>query len=203
MGKKDPRIDAYIAKSADFAKPVLRHLRKVVHAGCPDVEETLKWGMPAFMYKGILCGMAAFKGHCTFGFWKETLLKKKYGPLAKVDAKAMGQFGRITGVADLPSERTLLRFVKDAAALNDAGVKVAARPKTKKPLAIPTDFMAALRKNKKALATFEGFSPSHKREYVEWVTEAKGEDTRARRLATAVAWMADGKVRNWKYVGKC
>ena len=203
MGKKDPRIDAYIAKSADFAKPVLRHLRKVVHAGCPEVEETLKWGMPAFVYKGILCGMAAFKGHCTFGFWKETLLKKKYGPLPKVDARAMGQFGRITGIADLPSERTLLRFVKDAAALNDAGVKSPVRSKAKKSLAVPAYFMAALRKNKKALATFEGFSPSNKREYVEWVTEAKGEDTRARRLETAVAWMAQGKVRNWKYIGKC
>jgi uncharacterized protein YdeI (YjbR/CyaY-like superfamily) len=147
--------------------------------------------------------MAAFKGHCTFGFWKETLLKKKYGPLAKVDAKAMGQFGRITAVADLPSQRTLLRFVKDAAALNDTGVKVAARPKAKKPLAIPSYFMAAVRKNKKALATFKGFSPSNKREYVEWVTEAKVEDTRVRRLETAIAWMAEGKVRNWKYVGKC
>ncbi len=203
MGKKDPRIDAYIAKSADFAKPVLRHLRKVVHAGCPDVEETLKWGFPHFMYKGMLCSMASFKGHCTFGFWKEVLLKEKRGTLAKVDEPAMGQFGRITAVADLPSEKALVRYVKGAAALNDQGVRAPARSKAKKPLAVPAYFMAALRKNKKAFATFEGFSPSNKKEYVEWVTEAKAEETRQRRLATAVAWMAAGKVRNWKYIGKC
>ena len=207
MGKKDLRIDTYIGKSAEFAKPILRHIRKVVHAGCPDVEETLKWGFPHFMYKGILCSMAAFKAHCAFGFWKQALLREKHKSLAKaakVAEPAMGQFGRITGVADLPSEKTLLRLVADAAALNNEGVKSPARSraKGKRALAIPAYFMSALRENKKALATFNGFSPSNKKEYVEWVTEAKTEETRERRLATAVEWMAEGKIRNWKYTRK-
>jgi len=206
MGKEDPRVDAYIAKSADFAKPILNHLRKVVHAGCPDVEETLKWSFPHFTYKGILCSMASFKSHCAFGFWKERLLKEKHEGLARIKKSAMGSFGRITTLSDLPEEKTLRRYVKAAAALNEQGVKVPARarptPKGKQKLGVPDYFMSALRNSKKALATFEGFSPSNKREYVEWVTEAKGEETRKRRLETAVAWMGEGKVRNWKYVRK-
>lgn len=202
MGKKDPRVDSYIAKSADFAKPILNHLRKLVHAGCPEVEETLKWGAPHFMYKGILCGMASFKNHCAFGFWNKALrlsIKNDRNP-----EEAMGQFGRITGISDLPNEKIFIGYVKEAMKLNDAGVKVPAKskPKERKELIIPAYFMSALKKNKKALATFENFSYSNKKEYVEWITEAKSEETRKKRLETAIEWMSEGRVRNWKYLRK-
>ena len=201
MGTRDPRIDAYIAKSADFAKPILTHLREVVHSACPDVEETMKWSAPHFMYKGMLCGMSSFKEHCAFGFWKGSLVLD--GDAAKA-ADAAGQFGRITKVSDLPPKKTIQAYVKKAMELNDNGVKTPQRrkPGVKKELVVPDYFLAALKKNKKALATFETFSPSHKREYVEWITEAKGEDTRQRRLEQAVEWMAEGKSRHWKYA-KC
>ena len=204
MGKKDPRVDEYIAKSAEFARPILKHLRKVVHAGCPGVEETLKWSMPAFMYKGMFCGMAAFKQHCTFGFWKESLLRDKLREVNKTGDDAMGQFGRITSVKDLPSEKALLAMVKAAAALNDAGVKVQRknRPAGPRELEIPADLSTALKKNKKAQAAFEGFSYSHRKEYIEWITEAKGEETRKRRLDTTLEWLTEGKSRNWKYERK-
>lgn len=168
------------------------------------MEETLKWGFPHFMHKGILCSMASFKGHCAFGFWKEALLRDRHKVLARDVEPAMGQFGRITAVSDLPAQAQLLGLVKEAAALNDLGVK---RPAGRKPardrgLDVPGYFMEALRRNKKALAIFDGFSNSNKRDYVDWVTEAKREATRTRRLDTAVAWMAAGKSRNWKYIGK-
>jgi uncharacterized protein YdeI (YjbR/CyaY-like superfamily) len=199
MGKKDARVDAYIAKSADFAKPILTYIREVVHSACPDVEETLKWSMPAFMYHGILCGMAAFKEHAAFNMWKGRLIVGD-----EKDRDAMGQFGRLATVSDLPSRKVLAGYIKQAMALNEGGVKV---PKVRKPglerKVIPTeppaDLAAALKKNAKARATFDGFSPSHKREYVEWIIEAKREETRKRRLDQAVAMLADGKTRNWKY----
>jgi uncharacterized protein YdeI (YjbR/CyaY-like superfamily) len=198
MGKKDPRVDAYIEKSADFAKPILKHLRKVVHAAVPDVEETMKWSMPHFDYKSeMMCGMAAFKAHCAFGFWKGSLV---LGDKAQRDS--MGHLGRIESMEDLPSEKTLTGYIKKAARLNDKGVKVARVTRAKSELAVPDDFMAALRKNKKALVTFETFSPSHKREYVEWITEAKAHATRERRMATALEWLANGKARNWKYMAR-
>jgi uncharacterized protein YdeI (YjbR/CyaY-like superfamily) len=198
--KKDPRIDAYIANAQPFARPILKAIRKAVHQGCPDVEEALKWSSPSFMYKGILCGMAAFKAHATFGFWDHELLLRK--GLKPADEKAMGQFGRLMSVDDLPSEKELVRLVKAAVALRDSGAKRAAKPRPARDrtLEVPDYFMAALRKNEKALATFEGFSYTNKKEYVQWVTEAKGEDTRKRRLDTAIAWMTEGKVRNWKYI---
>ena len=204
MGKKDSRVDGYIARSADFARPILNHIRKVVHAACPEVEETLKWSFPHFMYKGMLCGMASFKEHCAFGFWKEALLRDRLEGLPAAGRPAMGQFGRITAVSDLPGDKTLLRLIEAAADLNDRGVKspVKARPKGNRQLKVPGYFMAALRKNGKALATFEGFSYSNKKDYVEWVTGAKGEETRRRSLDTSVAWMAEGKVHNWKYIRK-
>lgn len=204
MGKEDARVDAYIAESADFARPVLNHIRKVVHAACPDVEETLKWGFPHFVHKGILCSMASFKGHCAFGFWKGDLLAKTHKGLAEADEPAMGDFGRITAISDLPDAKTLLRYVKEAVALNDQGIKspAKAKPKGNRRLEVPDYFLDALRKNRKALTTFEGFSYSNKKDYVEWVTEAKGEETQERRLRTAIAWMAEGKVRNWKYLTK-
>ena len=198
-GAKDPRIDAYIAKSAGFAKPILKTLRKAVHAGCPDVEETLKWGHPSFTHEGILCGMAAFKGHCTFGFWKHDLLLDK--GLKPAETKAMGQFGRITSIDDLPSEKALVQLVRAAATLNVDGVKRPSRAKPAKDrkLDVPPYFRIALKRNAKALATFDGLPYSAQKDYVDWVVEAKTEATRQRRLAIAVEWMAEGKRRNWKY----
>ena len=197
MGTKDARIDGYIAAAQPFARPILTFIRKAVHAGCPEIEETLKWRHPAFMYKGILCGTAAFKEHVTFGFWKASAMNGVGGKAAD----AAGQFGRITAVRDLPDRKTLVRLVKEAAALHDAGVK-APRMKgaPKRPLKEPDYFTAALKKNRKALAAYEAFSPSHKREYLEWILDAKAEATRQRRLDTAIEWIAQAKPRNWKYM---
>ena len=196
MGTRDPRVDAYIAKSAPFAKPILKHIRKQMHANCPEVEETMKWSMPHFDYKGMLGGMAAFKQHCAFGFWKAAKLA-----VPKADRSAMGQFGCLTKVSDLPSDKVMAGYIKKAVALNDAGVKIARKPvsKVKAPLKPPAYFLTALKKNKKAQATYDDFSYSCKKEYFQWVTEAKTEETRNRRLEQAIAWMAEGKQRNWKY----
>ena len=206
MGKKDPRVDAYIAKSADFAKPILKHLRSLVHKGCPDVQETIKWGFASFDYKGPFCSIAAFKQHAVFGFWKYKLLKDPKGFLQERSNKggdAMGNLGRITSLNDLPPDRAILDFIKQAKELNDEGVKLPPRPKKQKaPLVIPLYFKNALKKNKKALASFGSFSPSHKREYVEWLAEAKTEETLTKRLETAVEWISAGKSRNWKYMRK-
>jgi uncharacterized protein YdeI (YjbR/CyaY-like superfamily) len=195
MARKDPRVDDYIAKAQPFAKPRLKHIRKVVHIGCPEVSENIKWGVPAFEYKGPMCGMAAFKQYCTFGFWKHALLagtERTQNPL--------NQFGRLTSIDDLPSERTLVSLVKQAATLNDEGVKLPRAPRAPKPPAkVPPDLAKALKSNRKAQAAFEAFSPSHRREYIEWITEAKQEATRQRRLETAIKWIAEGKGRNWKY----
>lgn len=198
MGRRDPRIDAYIQKSAPFARPVLKRIRKAVHAGCPRVQETIKWGMPAFDYEGPLCGMAAFKAHATLGFWKASLLRKGKS-LPAPSEKAMGQFGRIASIEDLPPERTLVALVRRAALLNEKGVKVARIRKPKPALSTPRDLTAALRKNGAAHRAFQGMSPSHKREYVEWIVEAKRDETRARRIKTAVEWMSLGRRLNWKY----
>jgi uncharacterized protein YdeI (YjbR/CyaY-like superfamily) len=199
MGKTDSRVDQYIAQAADFAKPILTHIRKVVHTACPDVEETMKWSFPHFDYKGeMMCSMAAFKAHCAFGFWKSSLVLD--GPAAR---DAMGHFGRITSVRDLPSDRALASYVRKAAKLNDDGIKVARRPAmTKKPLSVTADFAAALKKKPAARKAFDAFSPSHRREYLEWVTEAKTDATRQKRMTTAIEWLAEGKSRNWKYVPK-
>lgn len=199
MGARDTRVDAYIARSADFARPILEHLRALVHKACPDVEETIKWGMPHFTHHGILCSMAAFTEHCALGFWKGSLVLE--GPGAE---DAMGQFGRITSRADLPQDGVLIEYVKKAARLNEEGVP-APRTRTGAPkpeLDVPGDLAAALAENDAARATFEGFSPSARREYVEWITEARTNATRQRRLTQAVAWMAEGKPRNWKYMKK-
>ena len=197
MGKRDPRVDAYIAKAPDFAKPILTRIRKVVHSAGPDVEETIKWGAPAFMYNGILCIMASFKQYCAVNFWKGSLIVTNDGKRADDSA---GQFGKIASVSDLPPDRILAGYVKEAMKLNESGAKVAKpKAKAKPPLETPPALMKALAKNAKARATFEVFSPSNKREYVEWITEAKTDDTRQRRLETAIEWMAEGKPRLWKY----
>ena len=196
MPRTDPRVDAYIAKAAPFARPVLTHLRKVVHAAVPGVEETLKWGMPHFMHGGILCGFAAFKAHCAFHVrGAEPLL----GEAARDDA--MGQFGRIAAVSDLPPPGTLIKLLRAAAERIEAKAKAprAARKAPRPEAKVPPDLAASLKRNARARTTFEGFSPSRRREYVEWIVEAKSGETRARRLAQAIAWMAEGKARNWKY----
>ena len=202
MANKNPAFDAYIAKSVDFAKPILKHIRKLVHAACPDTVEEMKWSMPHFSYKGMFCGMAAFKQHATFGFWKHNLVAERVKEMPKLGVDAMGQFGCITSVKDLPSDAIMTKLIKVAVELNDTGVKVPKRkvtPLKDRVLTIPDYFMRALKKNKKALAIFEEFPYSSKKEYVAWVVEAKAEATRDKRLAQAVEWMAEGKRRNWKY----
>jgi len=197
----DPRIDAYIARAAEFAKPVLNYIRDAVHAGCPQVVETMKWSRPHFEYKGVLCGMSAFKEHCAFGFWKGSLIVAKGD---NKNADAMGQFGRITSIKDLPSKKQIVAYVRAAMKLNDGGIKspMMANRKSRKPLPVPGDLAAALKFNKAAKATFDNFSPSNRRDYIEWITEAKGEETRNRRLATTIEWLGEGKTRNWKYAAK-
>lgn len=194
---EDPRIDAYIARQADFARPILEHLRSAVHAACPDAEETLKWGMPHFLYQGqMLVGMAAFKAHATFGFWRA---KEVLGETS-AERDAMGQFGRLTAVADLPPADVLHELIRKAMALTDAGARPARpKPAPKPDLETPPELETALSANSAARATFDGFPPGCRREYVEWVVEAKRPETRDKRIAQAVEWMAEGKRRNWKY----
>lgn len=195
MGKKDPRVDGYIVRAAPFARPILKHLRKIVHTGCPDVEETIKWNFPFFEYNGIICFMSAFKEHCAFGFWKGSLI---FGAKHK---NAMGHFGRITSISDLPNAKALAGYVRKAAELNEAGVqKSRPRSRAKQKLSVPADLRAALQKNAKARKTFENFSYSNKKEYVQWITDAKRDETRKRRLQTAIQWLAQGKPQNWKYL---
>lgn len=204
--KTDPRIDAYINKSAEFAQPILHHFRMLVHKVCPNVQETVKWGFPHFDYAdGPMCSIASFKKHCAITFWKAALMKNsgKLLEMAKTE-EAMGHLGRITALKDLPNDRVLANYIKDAIKLNDQGIKRSNRSGSlnKKETDIPGYFKKALAKNKKAHATFEGFSPTNKKEYVTWVTGAKTEATRISRLHTAVEWMAEGKTRHWKYMKK-
>lgn len=199
MGTRDPRVDAYIARAAEFARPILSYLREVVHSACPTVVETMKWSMPHFTYNGMMCGMAAFKQHATFGFWKGALIAG-LGPNSAHGGDAMGHLGKITTLEDLPGKRVLAGYVKEAMRLNDAGVVVAKPKRSPRPAAVvPPELKAALAKNRKAAATFAKFPPSHRREYIEWITEAKRDETKARRVAQAVEWIAEGKERNWKY----
>ncbi len=197
----NPAIDQYLNKVPPFAQPILIHLRELVHQACPTVEETIKWGMPSFEYKGLMCGFAAFKQHCTFGFWKASLMSD---PMLMQNAKtedSMGHLGRITSIKDLPSDKKILGYIKEAMKLNDDGVKVVkAKPITQKELIIPDEILTVIKKNKKAFATFENFSPSNKREYIDWISEAKTEATKEKRLSQAIDWMQEGKPRNWKYM---
>ena len=194
----DKRIDAYIAKAPEFARPILDFIRETVHEAVPETEETVKWGMPFFECKGILCGMSAFKAHCALVLWKS----KHILPDGQKSAGAMGAFGRLTSVKDLPPKKVLIGYFKKARQLNEDGVgsPIAARSKReKKELVVPPYFLSALKKNKKAKSTFEGFTYAKQKDYVEWITEAKTEETRRKRLATSLEWLAEGKSRNWKY----
>ena len=193
---RDPRIDAYIARQADFARPILEHLRRVVHEAAPQVEEAIKWSMPHFLYKGrLFAGMAAFKAHATFGLWQASAVLGETGS----EREAMGQFGRIASLDDLPPEEELKEIIRRAA--EHAEEKPKPRPKKapKADLETPPELEAALDASPAARATFDGFSPSGRREYVEWVVGAKRPETRGKRIAQAVEWMAEGKKRNWKY----
>lgn len=196
MPKKDPRVDAYIAKARPFAKPILKYLRAVVHEGCSECEETLKWSAPAFTHHGIVAIIAAFKEHCAFVLWKHSLITPE------VKRSAMGGLGRITSIDDLPPRKVLIGYVRKAAELNEKGVKSPTRSKDrpKKALRVPAELKAALDKNAKARAVFDAFPPSGKRDYCEWISSAKAEDTKARRLKKAMEWISAGKPHNWKYI---
>jgi uncharacterized protein YdeI (YjbR/CyaY-like superfamily) len=198
MGEKSPEVTAYIAKSAPFAKPIFEKLRRLFHAACPAIEEKLKWGCPSFEYKGMVGGFAGFKQHAAFGFWRQDVLPDPEGLF-----KSRGAFGsKLTDVSSLPSDEIILQYIRRAVDLNEKGAPARFKAKPKPPLKVPSYFMAAVRGNPKALATYQAFPPSQKREYVDWVVDAKQDETRKKRLETAVAWMAQGKVRNWKYVRK-
>jgi len=197
MSSHDPRIDAYIAKSAEYAKPILEHLRAVVHAACPEVEESLKWSMPFFSYNDApMCMMAAFKQHCGFGFW---LSRQVVGDTAE---DGMGQFGKLVSLKDLPSRKELTAHIRKAMLLNEAGVKLARPKAAAKPAPTLPDDLAALFAQKQhatARKTYAAFGPGAQREYVDWIDEAKTDATRQKRIATTLEWLAEGKRRNWKY----
>lgn len=202
MAEKNPAFDAYIEKSADFAKPILHHLRSLIHKACPTAVEKIKWGFPNFEYKNdMLCHFASFKKHCAFGFWKGSLMKDQWLIENATSEKAMGHYGKITSLKDLPSDKVIINHVKEAMRLNDEGIKV---PRTKPanitPVETPEYFLKEIRKNKKAQVAWEKFSNSHKKEYVEWIVDAKRDETRNKRIQQAIEWIAEGKGRNWKYV---
>jgi hypothetical protein len=202
MAQTDPRVDAYIDAAAPFAQPILRHLRALIHAAAPQVQETIKWGMPFFEQDGPICHFAAFKQHCALGFWKS---ERVTGGDAVSDA-AMGQFGRMTALGELPDDARLTAYVHKALELNAAGVKApwqarraAASKAAPRPVVIPEVLSTALQARPEVAARFEAMSPSARRDYAEWIAEAKRDDTRAKRLATALEWIDEGKSRNWKY----
>ncbi|HWA28302.1 MAG TPA: YdeI/OmpD-associated family protein [Lacunisphaera sp.] len=196
---KDKRVDAYIADAAPFARPILQHLRKVVHATCPEVEESIKWSSPAFLYQGkLFCSFAAFKEHAVFGFWHQGMEKLATKEVGKT-YDAMGLLGRLTSLDDLPPDKTLVRYLKFAQKLHDSGEAARPKPKPRPALAEPADLTDALKRNSRAAAAWSTFSPSCRREYIEWITEAKRPETREQRLLTTVEWTAEGKSRHWKY----
>ena len=196
MPTTDPRVDAYIDKAAPFAQPILTHLRALVRRALPEAEETIKWGMPHFTVAGKnVAGIAAFKAHCAFVIHGD-------GRQGEPEGEGMGGYGKIAALSDLPAEAELEAKVKEAAQ-RVATIGTALKPKTRKPakpeIPMPGDFADALAAQPKAKATLDAFSPSQRREYLEWITEAKQAATRERRITQAIAWLADGKKRNWKY----
>lgn len=192
---RDSRVDTYISGRAEFAQPILAWLRERVHAACPEAEESIKWSMPAFSYKGKpVANMAAFKEHASFGFWD------RQASATGKEGEAMGQFGRLRSLDDLPAAEVFEAKVREAADRIDAGQKPVRANSAPKPEAeVPPDLAEALAGDAKAAATFEGFPPSCRREYCEWIAEAKRPETRAKRIEQAVEWMREGKRRNWKY----
>ena len=190
----DPRVDAYIAKAAPFAQPVLTHVRALVHRVLPEAEEGIKWGMPAFMVGGKnVAGMAAFKAHCAVMIHGEGRLGEGEG---------MGGYGKVTALSDLPADDVLETALNEAAqrvAVSGSAAKPRAKAPPKPEIPVPQDFAAALREAPEAKAFFDGLPPGQRREYLDWITGAKQDATRAKRLATALEWLAEGKRRNWKY----
>jgi Bacteriocin-protection, YdeI or OmpD-Associated/Domain of unknown function (DU1801) len=201
---RDARVDAYIAEAPPFAQQVLRHVRELMHQAVPEVEETVKWSMPFFVLHGVILGnMAAFKQHCSLGLWGPEMAAI-LGPDGTKPGQGMGKFGKITGVKDLPSDKVLTGYIKHAAGFITSGERTTslARPAKKKRRAapeVPAELAAALNKNRAAAKVFAEFSPSCQREYTEWIGEAKRLETKAKRVAQAVEWMAEGKQRHWKY----
>ncbi|RYY45202.1 MAG: hypothetical protein EOO06_16870 [Chitinophagaceae bacterium] len=192
----DPRIDAYIEKSQDFAKPILNHLRKMVHGAAPEIAETIKWGMPYFLYKGsILCGMASFRQHCSFGFWKSSLMKDPENIFQREENAGMGNFGKIQTLRDLPASKILRQYLKEAISLHDAGTMKMHKEVARAAPALPAYFQAELKRNKKAQVAFESLAPSHKKEYIKWLESAKTDSTREKRLAQALQMIADSKTK--------
>ncbi len=202
MPEIDPRVDAYIERSAPFAQPILKHLRSLVHKACPQVQETIKWSFPHFEYKGILCSMASFKQHCAFSFMKASLMKDADLFLQKSERSGMGHFEKITSIKDLPPDARIIGYVKEAMILNDNNIKRPRKVFEKKELETPVELTKALKSNKSALEHWNAFSYSAKKEYVEWISDAKTEATREKRIASAMDWISDGKGRNWKYEKK-
>lgn len=200
MPTTDPRVDAYVAAAPDFARPILAHLRALVHRAVPDAVETMKWSRPHFEHHGLLAGMSAFRAHVAFGLWRATEVGATGAGADAIGTDGMGQFGRIARLDDLPPDDRLEAWLRDAARLNETGPRRRVPRTASRPIPdVPDDLRAALAANAAARATFDGFPPSHRREYLEWIVEAKRPETRARRVAQAVAWMAEGKGRNWKY----
>jgi len=195
MKNTDPRVDAYIQKAPAFSRPILKKLRAAFHEADPTLRENIKWGNPTFEKNGIVAGMGGFKEHVAFGFWNAPAMKDPEGLFPGGGKKSTFTI-KVKSVNELPPQRVLTAYVKEAVRLDGKGRK----KKTKPALRPPADLLAALKKNRKAQKTFEGFSPSRRREYVEWVTDAKRDATRKRRIETAVEWLAEGKPRNWKYM---
>ena len=191
---RNPEVDEYIANSAEFAQPILLKLRELVHESHPEISETVKWRMPNFEYKGLLFNMAAFKQHCSFGFWKQKLIKG-----LEEGSEGLGSFGKIKSLEDLPSDEEILMYLKEAVLLNEKGIKVPKEAKVKKELVIPSELMEAFKKRPRAYEVFENFSYSHRKEYIEWVDEAKREATKIKRVEQTITWLLEGKRRNWKY----
>ncbi|MCF3651704.1 YdeI/OmpD-associated family protein [Synoicihabitans lomoniglobus] len=199
---RDPRIDTYIAHAQPFAQPILKHLRELVHQAVPEVVETIKWGAPAYTLKGKqVCLTASFKAHCALSFWakamEEVLAADGIGP-----QEGMGNLGKITDLTDLPARTKLIRYLQTAARLATAAPAGRPTAKTRKPtLATPPELASALQQPSHAAAahTWTAFTPAKRREYIEWITTAKQDATRARRLATTLQWLAEGKTRHWKY----
>jgi uncharacterized protein YdeI (YjbR/CyaY-like superfamily) len=199
-----PKVDAYIASTPDYAQPILNHLRELIHKTLPEVEEAIKWGHPFFMYRGLMLGnMAAFKYHCSIGLWGDQI-KEQLVADGAYNAAAMGVLGKLTSLKDLPSDRELAGYLRTAAAAIDTGARTKnysrAKPSTPKPPPeVPASLATALKKNKAAATQFAAMPPGCQREYCEWIAEARRDETRDKRVATAVEWIAEGKRRNWKY----
>ena len=200
MADDSKRVDEYIKNAPDFARPIMEKIRKAFHKGCPECEEAIKWGCPYFMYKGMLGGMASFKGHVSMGFWRS---KEMDDPEKLFDtgtgAKASMCNAHFHNLKEVPTQKILAEYVKRAAKLQDTEAPKKKATKKKISTRIPADLAELFKKHKKAKTVFEGFAPSHKRDYIEWITEAKRDATRQKRLKTTIEWLSEGKQRHWKY----